>query len=280
MNKECAIVRDLIPAYIENVVSEESRSLVEAHCEECKECQNFLNRLNIPIVDQPQQQDERMKQVWNNIENTYKRKRNLKRRIIAIFMVILLMISYVHLMCRAQEKLTGHYGISMLSDLSPVYLALGSKSETEWNPVERKCEKILKSLITKSHTTLGDYTKLSDKDKKIISEKNFELLCVREYATDNEFNSLHRLNKNVVDEIMYFNSPVARQMNGYVLVTYDYYYRDYFKNEKVKAEDKLFKDIMRTVYVKMKVDGDEYFIEETFEPICPNGIQIYPKWAY
>lgn len=41
MKRECNIVRDLLPLYIENMVSAESREFVEAHLSKCPECNAF-----------------------------------------------------------------------------------------------------------------------------------------------------------------------------------------------------------------------------------------------
>lgn len=38
MNKECKIVRDLLPLYVENIASDETREFVEAHLLACPEC--------------------------------------------------------------------------------------------------------------------------------------------------------------------------------------------------------------------------------------------------
>ena len=44
-NKECDIIKDLLPSYVDNICSEASKEWVEAHLAECEECrataQNF-----------------------------------------------------------------------------------------------------------------------------------------------------------------------------------------------------------------------------------------------
>ena len=40
--KNCNIVKDLIPLYKENLLSEESRTFVEDHLKSCSECENLL----------------------------------------------------------------------------------------------------------------------------------------------------------------------------------------------------------------------------------------------
>lgn len=45
MKNECNIVRDLLPLYIENMTSEETREFVEAHLSKCPECNEFYTSM-------------------------------------------------------------------------------------------------------------------------------------------------------------------------------------------------------------------------------------------
>ena len=38
---KCEIIKDLIPLYLDNVCSEDSRKLVEDHLSECSECRIY-----------------------------------------------------------------------------------------------------------------------------------------------------------------------------------------------------------------------------------------------
>lgn len=49
MNINCEIIRDLLPLYADNVCSEESRRLVESHCEGCGECRERLEGMRTPL---------------------------------------------------------------------------------------------------------------------------------------------------------------------------------------------------------------------------------------
>lgn len=46
MKLPCNVIEDLLPLYHDGVCSEESRSLVEAHIEECDKCKSILDALN------------------------------------------------------------------------------------------------------------------------------------------------------------------------------------------------------------------------------------------
>lgn len=42
---ECKVIRDLIPLYKENMLSEESKKLVKEHLKTCSSCRNYYNLL-------------------------------------------------------------------------------------------------------------------------------------------------------------------------------------------------------------------------------------------
>lgn len=56
MNKECAIVQDLIPLVNDGVASQESQEFVLKHCKHCQECQKMLD---IPFYN-----EESLNQKW------------------------------------------------------------------------------------------------------------------------------------------------------------------------------------------------------------------------
>ena len=45
MKTDCEIIRDLLPLYVDDICSEKSRELVDAHLRECAECGSLLDRL-------------------------------------------------------------------------------------------------------------------------------------------------------------------------------------------------------------------------------------------
>lgn len=51
MKKNCNVIKDLLPLYIDDVCSKESRNLVEEHLRTCNNCQNYLEELKFDIKD-------------------------------------------------------------------------------------------------------------------------------------------------------------------------------------------------------------------------------------
>ena len=45
MSKECEIIRDLLPLYADNVVSDASREIIEEHLPDCPECRDYLKKI-------------------------------------------------------------------------------------------------------------------------------------------------------------------------------------------------------------------------------------------
>ncbi len=45
MKIDCDVIRDLLPLYVENMVSAKSRELIEKHLAECEECQKILSQM-------------------------------------------------------------------------------------------------------------------------------------------------------------------------------------------------------------------------------------------
>ena len=48
MKLDCEVIRDLLPLYAENMVSEKSRALTEEHLAECEPCRQYLQLLTAP----------------------------------------------------------------------------------------------------------------------------------------------------------------------------------------------------------------------------------------
>ena len=47
--KECKIVQDLLPNYIEKLTNEETNQFIEEHIEQCEECKEKLKKMEEKI---------------------------------------------------------------------------------------------------------------------------------------------------------------------------------------------------------------------------------------
>ena len=89
MNKNCNIVRDLIPLYSDNTASDESRKFIEEHCRTCDKCNRILS-LSKTGIDKTAHLDDEINSVWKSIEKQNKKKRIIKVAIAAILVTVLI----------------------------------------------------------------------------------------------------------------------------------------------------------------------------------------------
>lgn len=85
---KCEVIKDLLPLYVDDVLSKESRKLVEEHittCTDCKACCEKLKATDVPMVTKDTVDE---KKVIQNI-----RKSINKKRIIAIVLTAILLIA-------------------------------------------------------------------------------------------------------------------------------------------------------------------------------------------
>lgn len=67
-NVSCSVIKDLLPIYVDDIVSDDTRQLVSNHLQECTMCrrkyEDMCTKVVIPI-DKDTQPIKRIKQAWN-----------------------------------------------------------------------------------------------------------------------------------------------------------------------------------------------------------------------
>ena len=58
MKNECSIIRDILPLYVENMVSEDTSEFVKEHLESCPTCRAELEKLREPVEVQTEPQPD------------------------------------------------------------------------------------------------------------------------------------------------------------------------------------------------------------------------------
>lgn len=81
MNKDCNIVRDLLPLYADNQASEESADFITEHCFECDECRKLLDLALYPVESEVDDTDEAAKMLMESIAQGKGKKKQKKRKI-------------------------------------------------------------------------------------------------------------------------------------------------------------------------------------------------------
>ena len=87
MNENCDIIRDLLPLYRDNVCSEASRALVEAHLKECAECRRALQAIEAEVSAPEPTMQETFK-AWQKLQRKILLKRLMKIAAVAVALVI------------------------------------------------------------------------------------------------------------------------------------------------------------------------------------------------
>lgn len=88
MNKrDCKIVQDLLPNYIEKLTDEETNKYVEEHIKECEECKNVLENMKKDIKSNDEKRDVR--------EVKYMKKFKNKIRILKFIILLIVLILFL-----------------------------------------------------------------------------------------------------------------------------------------------------------------------------------------
>ncbi|MCH5202530.1 MAG: zf-HC2 domain-containing protein [Oscillospiraceae bacterium] len=91
MNKECNIVKDLIPLYTDRTASKESEDFIINHCATCEDCNRDLNLALKNIENEKQEYDNKMSEIWQNVERMEKSRRKKKIIKSSIFIAVFLL---------------------------------------------------------------------------------------------------------------------------------------------------------------------------------------------
>ena len=73
----CDVIRDLLPLYEDNVVSEETAQMVREHLKDCPECREELRKMRTPISLPPDEDEEAVKRFLEH-RAEIRKKQNVK----------------------------------------------------------------------------------------------------------------------------------------------------------------------------------------------------------
>lgn len=109
--KECKIIQDLLPNYIEKLTNEETNQYIEKHIEECEECRKALENMQKDIKMSDEKRDDREVKY---IKKFSTKMRTLKLILLAIIVLFVLligrrMIIMLSLSEKAQQKSNNYY---------------------------------------------------------------------------------------------------------------------------------------------------------------------------
>ena len=85
MDKNCKLIRDLLPSYLDHVTSEDTSKFVEEHLNKCEECKKFFDEMNSEVDKENVKDIEIVKEI-----KKYKRKIFRLKLLVAFVLVIIL----------------------------------------------------------------------------------------------------------------------------------------------------------------------------------------------
>ena len=87
--KDCKIVQDLLPNYIEKLTNEETNNFIEEHLKDCSECQKVLDNMKKDLKINAVRQDGREVKYIKKYNNKLKLLRNVILIIIILFAIMI-----------------------------------------------------------------------------------------------------------------------------------------------------------------------------------------------
>lgn len=98
-NITCNVIKDLIPLYMEHMLSEESRILVDGHLNHCKSCREFMEELKkeshtLECIENRKNVDSEVKDALKGIRRSILRKRIISVGIAVMCVLIVMRAGY------------------------------------------------------------------------------------------------------------------------------------------------------------------------------------------
>ena len=96
MNKQCEVIRDLLPLYADDVCSETSRELIEEHLQDCPECSAILEKIRKNEIENNLREEK--EQVIEYQAKRFKRRSTTVGSVVSgLFMVPILICLIINL---------------------------------------------------------------------------------------------------------------------------------------------------------------------------------------
>lgn len=96
MNRECEIIRDILPLYVDDACSASSREIVDSHLKECAECAAYLEQIRDSEAES-ELKEEKTLVIRNQARRFKRRSATVGSVISALFMIPILVCLIVNL---------------------------------------------------------------------------------------------------------------------------------------------------------------------------------------
>lgn len=218
--KDCNIVLDLLPLYIENAVTNDTREFIEEHIKNCSNCEKTLNMMKMDIVEN---EDKLKNDTEIEIEKIKKVNRNLKTHkiILVVSSIIILIIASILLSNAVYNK----FNKTLYDNIEEIY-----NENIKLNNYH-----LTKKYIYKNYFETGSFEEINDiyyKEGKFklyetFAHENADLIKTIKYGEINS-DEIKEININDNTEVIKKSHYVD---NEYILNDIGYYANlEYFKN--------------------------------------------------
>lgn len=177
--KDCKIVRDLFPSYIDGLTNEETKQYIEEHINQCQDCRNILENMKKDLkLDIAPKQSKEVKY----IKKFSNRMKTLKTILLVILLIFILVVSRnMFIIASLNNKVSNYinetnYYIKSLnySGDSMVIIEDYIKDEKYVNKVQFLSEGHSKSIYTEYYNgkTINSYNEIGAKKIAILNKKD------------------------------------------------------------------------------------------------------------
>ncbi len=184
MNKDCEIIRDLLPLYVDDVCSTGTKELVEKHLKNCNECQKILKNMEKDEHNINSDEKESIKSFNNKI------KRNKTKAVVIsliIFVIGMLLIKYIyscilfnHIINKAHKfsDIDNMYIQKMENSLSgEIFVTKEYYKNGKFKEVHESYTKDKITTIYTKYTSVGsDEVVIIYPDNRVIIEKELQIM--------------------------------------------------------------------------------------------------------
>ena len=170
-NKQCKIIQDLLPTYIEKLTSQETNEYIEEHIAKCPECKQVLKDM---------QGDIELEIIDKNVEIKGLKKVKNRLRLQILFSIIIVVILFS----------VGIYFNNNFSIYTNSEGKLAIKHTTQ-KPVDSNSKYLIIKAKKKTEGTIDGYAYITQIITLNIDNLCTNMRCIEEGYTDDELNNLY-----------------------------------------------------------------------------------------
>ena len=182
--RNCKIVQDLLPNYIEKLTNEETNNFIEEHLRECAECQKIFENMKKDIQVKNTKRDDREVKYIKKYNSKLKLLRNILLIIIILFVIIIgrKVIILTNLSNKAQE----------IQNNQNYYSKIESYKQGEMKIIEiyKKQDKIL--------MTWTSYSQDADKIKQVFYKSGEEKIALIDNGKTKRLSKVQDISANPI----------------------------------------------------------------------------------